>query len=256
MLTPDLDLARRFVADHHPAGEVLLCGVTGAHHYGFPSADSDIDLKGIHLAPTRELLGLDAPGQTFDRLEMFEGAECDLTLHEADKALRLLLGGNGNMLERILTPLQLFETDALAELQPLARAAICQRFGRHYRGFFSGMCREHEAAAQPGVKSLLYSYRVALTGIHLMRSGELEANINRLAPEYGFASVLELVAYKREHAEKSRLPTGLDQVYRAGWPRLAALLDAAIEDSSLAAEPTNRQALSDWLVAQRLAMLV
>ena len=49
MLTPDLDLARRFIADHHPAGEVLLCGVTGAHHYGFPSADSDIDLKGIHI---------------------------------------------------------------------------------------------------------------------------------------------------------------------------------------------------------------
>ena len=255
MLIPDLELARRFIAANHPAGEILLCAVTGAHHYGFPSADSDIDLKGIHLAPPRALLGLDAPPQTFDRLEIFEHTECDLTLHEADKALRLLLSGNGNMLERILSPLQLYPTDALAELQQLAQAAICQRFGRHYRGFFTGMCREHQAVPQPGVKSLLYSYRVALTGIHLMRSGELEANINQLAPEYGFAPVLELVSYKREHAEKSALPAELDQAHRAGWPRLTEMLDSAITDSPLPAEAGNRSELSAWLVTRRMQAL-
>jgi len=255
LLNPDLELARRFIAINHPAGEILLCAVTGAHHYGFPSADSDIDLKGIHLAPTVELLGLDTPTQTYDRLEIFEQEECDLTLHEADKALRLLLGGNGNMLERNLSPLQLYQTDALPELQQMATAAICQRFGRHYRGFFNGMRREHQSAGQPGVKSLLYSYRVALTGIHLMRSGELEANINQLAPEYGFASVLELVSYKREHAEKSALPAELDQAHRAGWPRLTEMLDRAIEDSPLAAEAGNRSELSAWLVARRVQAL-
>ena len=255
MLTPDLDLARRFIAKNHPTGEILLCAVTGAHHYGFPSADSDIDLKGIHLAPTTELLGLDAPAQTFDRLEMFENEECDLTLHEADKALRLLLSGNGNMLERILSPLQLYQTDALAALQPLAKAAISQRFGRHYRGFFNGMCREHQNATHPGVKTLLYSYRVALSGIHLLRSGELQADLKQLAPEYGFASVLELVHYKREHAEKAALPAELDQAHRAGWPRLTEMLDNAIANSSLPAEAGNRSELSAWLVARRVQML-
>ncbi|MEZ4465912.1 MAG: nucleotidyltransferase domain-containing protein [bacterium] len=58
---PDLDLGRRFVAERGPAGQVLLCAVTGAHLYGFPSPDSDLDLKGIHLAPTPTLLGLQVP---------------------------------------------------------------------------------------------------------------------------------------------------------------------------------------------------
>ena len=47
---PDLALARRFVEAHPPPGRVLLCTITGSHNYGFPSPDSDLDIKGIHLA--------------------------------------------------------------------------------------------------------------------------------------------------------------------------------------------------------------
>ena len=42
MNTPDIELARRFLAAHGPPDEVLHVGVTGAHIYGFTSADSDI----------------------------------------------------------------------------------------------------------------------------------------------------------------------------------------------------------------------
>ena len=96
-LLPDMDLGRRFLAAQPPPGRVLLCAVTGSHHYGFPSPDSDLDLKGIHLAPTEPLLGLSPVVETHDRLLVFEGTECDLTTHEAQKALLLLLRGNGNI---------------------------------------------------------------------------------------------------------------------------------------------------------------
>ena len=251
-LLPDTALARRFLAERGPAGTLLLCGITGAHHYGFPSADSDIDMKGIHLAPTSELLGLDPPAQTHDRLELFGGVECDLTSHEAMKALNLLLAGNGNMLERILSPYQLIDGELVAQLQELARGAISKRFGKHYRGFFIGMRREHATSPKPGVKSLLYSYRVALTGIHLLCEGLLEANITRLAPLYGFPAVLELVEYKRSHPEKAALPEALGRPHRERWDELATLLDRAIDDSKLPARPPNRTAISDWLVAQRM----
>lgn len=61
MLTPD-ERARalRFLHAHAPPGALLQCGVTGAHAYGFLSPDSDVDLKGLHLAPTEQVLGLDA----------------------------------------------------------------------------------------------------------------------------------------------------------------------------------------------------
>ena len=80
----------------------MLCAVSGAHVYGFPSPDSDLDLKGIHLAPTRELLGLRPDLAVHDLTALHRGVECDLTTNEAGSALSLLLNGNGNMLERIL----------------------------------------------------------------------------------------------------------------------------------------------------------
>jgi predicted nucleotidyltransferase len=45
----------------------LFVTVSGAHLYGFPSPDSDIDLRGCHRLPVRALIGLDVPQQTLER---------------------------------------------------------------------------------------------------------------------------------------------------------------------------------------------
>lgn len=37
---------------------LLFATVSGAHLYGFPSRDSDVDLRGAHLLPAAELLAL------------------------------------------------------------------------------------------------------------------------------------------------------------------------------------------------------
>lgn len=250
---PDLNLGRRFLAAYPPPGQLLLCAVTGSHHYGFPSADSDLDLKGIHLAPTRALLGLDTLADAHDRFEVFEGVECDLTTNEARQAIRLLLSGNGNVLERIHSPFQLVETPALEGLRALSRGALSRRFHRHYAGYLRGMCHEHERA--PRAKSLLYTYRVALTGTHLLRTGEVEADLRTLAPRYGFPEALDLVARKQASPEKAPLPREDDARHRAVWPRLAELLDRARDESPLPPEPPGRAALDDWLVELRVQAL-
>ncbi len=255
MLTPDLDIGRRFVEANKPPGRMLLCAVTGSHHYGFPSPDSDLDLKGIHLAPTADLLGLDDPVETRDRLEIFEDVECDYTSHEAKKALKLLLTGNGNMLERILSPFQLYETDDLEELRQLARGAMSKRFFNHYRGYFKGMCAEHERSEEPRVKTLLYSYRVSLTGAHLLRTGDLQADLNITAPEYGFEEIRELITFKREQGEKSALPASADERFKNRWPALERLLEESVATSRLPDEPDNRNEISECLKAKRLENL-
>jgi uncharacterized protein len=255
VLTPDLALARRFLARRPPPGELLLCGVTGAHYYGFPSPDSDLDLKGIHLAPARSLLGLDAPAETHDVLEIFEGVEHDLTTHEAAKALSLLLRGNGNVLERILTPIQVVESADLEPLCELARGALSKRFAPHYRGYLAGMRREHEKSEAPRAKTLLYAYRVALTGVHLLRAGEVRGDVLANAAEHGVEGVEELVAFKREHGEKTPVDRRLDAAHRARWPELDALLDDALAKSPLPDEPPNREAVNEWLISRRLASL-
>lgn len=248
MLNPDFDMARRFLAAHPPPGTLLHVGLVGAHDYGFPSHDSDLDLKGMHIAPTEALLGLDAPPETHDVLMDFEGVEHDLTTHEVGKALALLLRGNGNVLERLGTPLQVVETDDLASLRALIPHALSQRVFGHYRGYFGGMCREH--ARRPRAKSLLYAYRVALTGVHLLRTGEVRGDVRVNAEAYGIDGLDELIAIKRE-AEKGPLPEDLDGAHRERWPDLERALDEALTVSPLPVEPPGRDAIHAWLVDRR-----
>jgi len=251
-LKPDLRLARRFLEAQPIPGRVLLCAITGSHIYGFPSADSDLDLKGIHLTPLRRLLGLGRPKESFDRLELFEGTELDLTLTEARQALDLLLRGNGNMLERILSPLQLIDNEELQELRALAISTISRKYFRHYQGFFRGKCRDHERAERPQAKSQLYIYRVALTGIHLLRSGELETDLRVTAQIYGYEEALDLIALKQQGTEHGSVPPQIDAHHRVAWPRLASDLEEAFATSSLPESAPNSEAISDWLVSRRL----
>ena len=133
---PDLDTGRQFIAANSPPGTILQCAVTGSHLYGFPSTDSDLDLKGIHITSLQSLLGLDEPKETFDRFQKLGKIECDYTSHEVKKALGLLLRGNGNILERILSPWQLVTGPEVSELQSLAQKSLSKKFFGHYHGFF------------------------------------------------------------------------------------------------------------------------
>lgn len=252
---PDLELARRYLESRGVPGRVLLCGITGSHYYGFASPDSDLDLKGIHLAPIRQLLGLGRPPETFDRIEAFEGRECDITLTEARSALDLLLRGNGNMLERVMTPYQLVDTAELAELRALALAGLSRRFFRHYQGFFRGTCREHERAERPTAKGLLYAYRVALTGIHLLRTGELVADLRETAPQHGYEGAIELIAIKQAGIEHGAVTAEIDARHREAWARLASDLEEAHATSPLPEQPANAAEVSEWLCELRLREL-
>lgn len=252
---PDLELGRRFIAHSPVPGAVLQCGVTGSHDYGFSSPDSDLDLKGLFVAPTRALLGLHRPPESFDRLIDFEGVECDLTLTEVGKALQLLVNGNGNVIERLLSGFQLYPGPELRALQELARAAVSRRFARHYQGFFRGMCREHERSERPRAKTLLYAYRVALTGIHLLRTGELIADLRELAPRLGYPEALALVHIKVAGVEKGAVSPEIDARHRAAWPALEADLQAAVEHSPLPEAAANEAACEAWLVDLRTARL-
>ena len=251
-LVPDLPVARAFVAAHPPPGAILHVGLVGAHAYGFPSPDSDLDLKGMHIAPTRSLLGLSRPPETHDVLKIWRDVEHDLTTHEVGRALELLLRGNGNVLERLMTPLQLHETADLLALRELAQGSLSKRLAAHYRGYFRGMCREHVRA--PTAKKLLYAFRVALTGLHLLQTQELVTDLRITAPTYGF-DVAELIELKRNAHEKSGLPPELDAEHRQRWPELEARLDRALERTELPDAPGNVPAMHDWLIARRLDAL-
>src|SRR2546426_9217360 len=84
---------------------LLFVTISGAHLYGFPSPDSDYDLRGVHLVPTREMIGLDTPRETIERSTVRDGLEIDFVTHDLKKFLGLLLKKNGYVLEQVYSPL-------------------------------------------------------------------------------------------------------------------------------------------------------
>src|SRR5688572_25275932 len=95
-------IADAVLAEEEHKRSHLVVALSGAHAYGFPSPDSDLDLKAIHIMPTRLLLGLSEPSTTSDRVGIIEGVEIDYTSNELGAALRGLVKGKGNYLERVL----------------------------------------------------------------------------------------------------------------------------------------------------------
>src|SRR6478735_4881845 len=175
---PDIDPARILGGEPSP---LLFATVSGAHLYGFPSRDSDVDLRGVHLLSTAELVGLREPDETRSRMWDRDGVEMDLVTHDLRKFVRLMLRRNGYVLEQLLSPLVVHTGEAHRELVSLAPGVITRHHAHHYRGFASTQWRLFERTGE--LKPLLYTFRVLLTGIHLMRSGEVQPHLPTLAAQ-------------------------------------------------------------------------
>lgn len=226
----------------------LVVHLSGAHAYGFPSPDSDLDLKAIHVAPTDALLGLDPPAPTFDRAEVIEGVEIDYTSNEIAHALSGILQGNGNFIERVLGRGQPLASPALDDLAPIVKRALSRRVHKHYRGFAMNQLGALEK--QPTVKKLLYVFRTATTGIHLLETGELETDLQKLFDQYALPFVPTLIERKKA-GERVALDPAEIGVFRGEIGRLRERLDAAREGSVLPDAPPNAAEVDAWLVALR-----
>jgi uncharacterized protein len=236
-------------AQPHP---LLFATVSGAHLYGFPSPDSDWDLRGVHVLPPEQVVGLEEGAFTIQVDEKAPDLELDLVTHDAKKFFELLLRRNGYVLEQLLSPLIVHTTPEHQELQSLAPACITRHHRHHYRGFAETQWALFHKENPPRVKPLLYVYRVLLTGIHLMRTGALEANLVRLNETYKLPQVPDLIARKVTGTEKGVLPGGELDFHEKEYHRLVELLEASAAASELPEAPTARPALHDLLVRLRL----
>src|SRR5262249_9618253 len=238
------DLARR----QEP--EALFVTVSWAHLYGFPSEDSDIDLRGCHLLSLPELIGLAQPVETNEHKTTHGGLEVEYVSHEAGKYLRLLCKHNGYIPEQIFSPLVVLGQDFLDQLRPLAERCVTRNCYRHYRGFVQTQLKLLEKEEVKKAKTLLYAYRVLLSGIPLLRTGEVQANIVALNREFCLPFIDELIA--RKQAKEHGGLTGLDYAWhRAELARWEARLDLAFAESKLPEEPP-RDEVHAFLVGLRL----
>jgi predicted nucleotidyltransferase len=239
-------VARAFLADREAECAHLVIYLSGAHAYGFPSPDSDLDLKCVHIAPTHELVGFSPPDDPPDRMEVVDGVELDYGSNELAPVLRGALKGNGNYLERILGDLVLGGNSALlAEVRPLVKAVLSRRVAKHYGGFATSQLRAFDD--KPTAKRALYVLRTAATGRHAMAHGEIVTDVARLAA-FVPPEISELLAIK-QRSERQELERDQAQVWRSRLSAAIDAVDSAWSSSVLPPEPPAPAvaALDAWL---------
>ena len=230
--------------------EPLFVTVSGAHLYGFPSPDSDVDLRGCHQLPLRAIVGLKEPNQTYKKDGYHDEIEIDIVSHDIGKYFGLLVKNNGYVLEQIFSPLVVRGQEFLDELRPIAVRCVTKHHYHHYRGFYASQRRLIDKQQQKRAKAILYAYRVLMTGIHLMRTGLIEANLLNLNQEFGFSYLDELVASK---VTEKVAPQGLNwDFHAANLDRLETQLAQEFERSTVT-EYRDADAVNELLVRLRLA---
>jgi len=262
---------------------LVFATVSGAHLYGFPSPDSDYDLRGAHVLPLEKVVRLEVRDETVEHqvrvpphpgplpIGCGEGGalEMDIVTHDVRKFFGLLLKKNGYVLEQVLSPLVVHTTPEHAELKEICcprlqalshrvgegrHGLITKHHAHHYFGFAETQWKLFLKESPRRVKPLLYVYRVLLTGIHLMHTGEVEANLVTLNGQFRLPYIPDLVARKLAGPEESRLSEADVSFHQTEYERLRGQLQAAHDASQLPERPAaeTRAALDDLLVRVRL----
>lgn len=228
---------------------LIFITVSGAHLYGFPSKDSDVDLRGTHVIPAKQLLGLKTERETVERNVEIAGLEIETVTHDLRKYIRLLLKHNGYVLEQLYSPLVIHTTPEHDELKTLGRGCITRSHALHYLGF----ARNEWALLEkrPSLKRLLYVYRVLLSGIYLMRTGTVEANLVTLNEVFKVPQIPELISQKISRTEWAEIAGDLS-FHHSEYERLSSELQAAASASTLPETVSSEGALNDFLIRVRL----
>jgi uncharacterized protein len=212
-----------------------------------------------------------------------EGAgslEMDIVSHDVRKFFGLLLKKNGYVLEQLFSPLIVHTTPEHEALKAICSPRSCRRRGNeshsssakrqslltsaatgvitkhhahHYFGFAETQWKLFLKESPRRVKPLPYVYRVLLTGIHLMRTGVVEANLVTLNEAFRLPYIAELVA-RKTRGENTTLADADLAFHEAEYQRLRGELQAAHEASQLPELPgeETRAALNDLLLRVRL----
>ena len=206
----------------------------------------------MHILPAHESVGLLPKRETIQVEGIRHGVELDLVTHDVLKFFLMLLRRNGYVLEQLYSPLIVQSSPAHDELKEIAKGCVTRHHSHHYLGFASTQWHLFLKDNPPRVKPLLYVYRVLLTGIHLMRNGQIEANILTLNEDFRLPYIGDLVSRKVQGVEQSTLETPEVEFHHAEYQRLIAQLEAEAAKSTLPDEATCRDSLNDLLIRVRL----
>jgi predicted nucleotidyltransferase len=220
--------------------QILLAIESGSRAWGFPSPDSDYDVRFIYMRPAAEYRSV------FDRRDVIErplDAVLDINGWDLRKALRLMAGSNAVVQEWLTSPVGYRQDDAaVAVMRELAqRVAHLPAFAYHYDRLARRSLDEILSGDTARLKAYCYGLRacLALAWIREQRSAP-PMDLPRLLAGTAVSAALEtviadLVAAKAKATERDVVP------------RIAAL-DALF--AGVLAEPVIRPELEIRVDAQ------
>jgi len=174
---------------------IILEGVTGSTAYGLATENSDVDIKGVYLLPTRKVLeiGFDQNHTTKDHVDP------DWVYHEVGKFMKLVISGNPTVTE-------LLYLDEYTVLLPEAKLLLENRSAflstdavmNAYRGYAFSQAKRLNNRTEQGLdgydsslknrfsKHTRHCFRLLMQARQLLETGTLDVKVTPEQREYLF----------------------------------------------------------------------
>jgi len=153
--------------------KILLACETGSRAWGFPSPDSDFDIRLIYAHHKDWYLSLSEKKDNIDL--MFENNEIDITGWDLRKSLRLMQKSNPSIIERIQSP-TLYKYDAafLKDINALAKKHYSKiATMHHYLSMAKKFFFELKDQDTYKLKKFFYTLRAATASKWILEKEEL-----------------------------------------------------------------------------------
>lgn len=139
---------------------ILYAVESGSRAWGFPSPDSDYDVRFIYVRKPEYYLKLE---KTRDVVELPINDLLDVNGWDLNKTLRLLQNSNPTLFEWMSSPIVYRSTDFIRQIQPeLKRCFSCKSSLHHYLSTARNTCRHQLHGDTVRAKKYFYALRPVL----------------------------------------------------------------------------------------------
>ncbi|MCT2588408.1 nucleotidyltransferase domain-containing protein [Streptomyces sp. N2-109] len=210
----------------------ILSVVVGSRAFGLATAASDVDRRGVYVAPTEDFWRIGKPPTHM------EGPLPEQFSWEVERFCALALTANPNLLEVLHSPLVEHSTPLGCELRALSPAFLSRRAHRTYARYaqaqFAKAHARREREGEPRWKHVLHLLRLMISGAALLEEGTVQIDAGPYRAR--------LLAVRRGELSWEEVCAWRD--------RLAVRLDEALARSPLPEDPDTAR-VEGWLVSVR-----
>jgi predicted nucleotidyltransferase len=235
----------------------ILIAIYGSHFYGFSSKDSDLDVRVIHVADSKDFFRFSKPSSPLQ----WQGTGAEYKSYEIEQTMELLYKNNPTMLELITTENLIQDTSLMHKIRKVGIDAISKKAVAPYRGravndFSKFIDDNNPAYYDKHVKKYLYIFNSLLIGTHLLQTGIIEPNLRKhlqTLPQHLVTPIAWLIL-KKEARDYILQPVDYQRL-NAVYKELGERFEGAGAGSGRKGEPLNYDAFNDLLQEIRLSHL-